>query len=562
MALSTEIQMKTLQKTGEPKLLMVDWMDKWAKKKKGIINYGEAICNQPEDQKIMINPTTPMGHGNLLYAKLTYTMPKYWYNLEKVDEWIVASPSYPEVYGRIIAKKRELEGQIKAGLASAAQAVADFELLKHDERKYREILDYFKAGQKDEHILRALFVDRVDAHTGEGYSMISMTKRWPTIITDFLRMGTVEKKYRSLPGKVRDKLEISEAEATVLKTKDKLFEEWRTEFFPDIKDRYARVKNLVDARRKSIDEYREWLKPYVSNMKMMKEMSEVNPSELLTRAVSPWLKPNAWYSVRLWMWKMFTAEEVGKTGFVAGEIKPFDAFVKANAKKIEDHYEVKIVKKAEDKKKLLAEGYSEDEIIVVDEKLKEWNEPNFYESAPKISPDRYYYAFYDIYIESPLFKMEAGKEEIDDWNAMITPYLVSQNVILTMLLEVEAKKRWLNKYVKELIGVREVEDKIRKEVERKYGLEEEEDKKKEGFAIMRPYRWLQRQDKKVSSRWEKFKPKTRRVLRYFMRIGPYETVTNERLSKMYGRYMGGAMTDPLVKFLKESMGKLSGVSPP
>ncbi|MFQ6003442.1 MAG: LON peptidase substrate-binding domain-containing protein, partial [Candidatus Zixiibacteriota bacterium] len=42
------------------------------------------------------------------------------YNLEKVDEYIVVSPAYPEMYGRVIAKKRELEGQIKSGLASAA----------------------------------------------------------------------------------------------------------------------------------------------------------------------------------------------------------------------------------------------------------------------------------------------------------------------------------------------------------------------------------------------------------------------------------------------------------
>ena len=47
-----------------------------------------------------------------------------------------------------------------------------------------------------------------------------------------------------------------------------------------------------------------------------------------------------------------------------------------------------------------------------------------------------------------------------------------------------------------------------------------------------------------------------------MRIGPYETVRSERMSKMYGRYMGSGMTDPFVKFLKTEIGKLSGVDPP
>ncbi|MFH0956944.1 MAG: hypothetical protein V1813_03705, partial [Candidatus Aenigmatarchaeota archaeon] len=229
MALSPEVQVQTLDRINEPELLTLKWLKEWREsaKKKGIINYGEAICNQPEDQRMMVNATTPLGHGNLIYMMMTYTLPKLHYNMLKVDEHITVSPAYPEMYGRIIAKKKELEGHIKAGLASAAQAVADYELLKHDERKYREIMDYFEQGKKDEHVLRALFIDRVDAHTGEGYSMISMTKRWPTIITDFIRLSTVKKEERSDTKKVRAALAITEAEATVLKTKNEVFEEWK-----------------------------------------------------------------------------------------------------------------------------------------------------------------------------------------------------------------------------------------------------------------------------------------------------------------------------------------------
>jgi len=580
-----EIELKTgLKRTGEPKLVLTELLKEWSSSK-GSVNGGEAICEQPKDQALMLNPTTPMGHGNLLYAKLTYTMPKYYYNLEKLDEFIVVSPSYPEMYGRVIAKKREVEGQIKAGLASAAQAVADFELLKHDERKYREILDYFKEGSKDEHILRALFVDRVDAHMGEAYSMISMTKRWPTIITDFLRISTIEKDDRKDIRKVAKALHVPVAEGTVLKTKNELFEEWKRTFFPDIRDRYVRVKNLVDARRKSVDEYKEWLKPYVSNLKMMREMTESDPSYMLTRAVSPWHKPNAWYGVRLWMWKTLTAEEVGKPGFVSGEIKPYDDFVKRYKKKIEDQYEIKIVKDGkeavkyfikkgfakdeEDAKKLLKADFAKDDLIIVKDLLEEAKEARFYEKEARLNPNMYYYCLYDIDIISPLFKMEAGKEEVDDWNAMITPYLVSQNVILMALLEIEAKKKWLNKYVKELIGVREIEDKLRVEVEKRYpDLEPKEKKKMPGKRIKDFYFRVtikERREKltsRVNNWWFDFKPRGRIFLKYFMRIGPYETVSKERMSKMYGRYMGGSMTDPFIKFLKEQIGKLSGVQPP
>ncbi len=574
MAGETDIDVKLLSKTDEPKLLVLEWLDKWKEDHKGVVNGGEAICNQPEDQKVMLNATTPYGHGNLLYMMLTYTMPKLRYCLSKVDEHMAVSPAYPEMYGRIISKKREVEGHIKSGLASAAQSVADYELLKHDERKYREILDYFKDGQKDEHVLRALFVDRIDAHTGEGYSMISMTKRWPTIITDFIRMSNVEKKERDKSSKIKETLAISEAEAVVLKTKNKVYEEWKTIFFPDIKERYSRVKTLVDARRKSIDEYREWLKPYVASLKMMKDTLEVNPSELFTVSVQPWQKPDSMYWVRLFMWKVLTAEEVGKPGLTTGEIKPYDDFVKRHAKQIEKRYGVKIVETRKKAKKLIEKGLStqekhkgsrvltEDDIIVVDEMLKKWHEPEHYESEAKLSPNRYYYCFYDMDVFSPLFKMEGGKEEIDDWNCMLTPYLVSQNVIMLVLLEITAKERWLNKYVKELIGVREVEDKVRAEVEKRYNMTEDEKK----FFIRRWVDSYNKRKKKMTDRYDNWmldnKPKMRGVLKYFMRIGPYETVTNERLSKVYGRYMGSGTTDPLIKYIKQQFGSLSGLPPP
>ena len=115
MAGDSEIDVNTLSSTLEPPLLTITkWFPEWSAKK-GIVNGGEAICNQPPDQKLMLNATTPLGHGNLLYMVLTYTMPKMHYNLLKVDEHIAVSPAYPEMYGRIIAKKRELEGFIKGG---------------------------------------------------------------------------------------------------------------------------------------------------------------------------------------------------------------------------------------------------------------------------------------------------------------------------------------------------------------------------------------------------------------------------------------------------------------
>ena len=563
------IQPNVLGDTKEPKLMLWEWMQQWSADG-GIINSGEAICAQPEDQQILLNFTSPIGNGHLMYAKLQYTLPKLHYNGEKMDEKVMASPVFAEMYGRIIAKKREVEGQLKSGLASAAQAVADYELLKHDERKYREIMNYFQQGVKDEHVLRALFVDRIDAHTGEGYSMISMTKRWPTVITDFIRLSTVPKKERDNTKKIREILSIPEAEAVVLKTKNKVFEEWLKIFFPDIKERYARVVNLVQARRKSIDEYRTWLMPYVVNMRMIKEISETDPSYHFTRAFSPWIKPSGWYEITTWVWKAFSAEEVGKPGFIAGEIKPYDDFVKRYAKKLEKAYQIRIVEKYSDKKRIMEkENLTEDDILCVDEEMNRpvtgWCTPQFWEKSARLSRYLHYYVFYHIWMLNPIFKLEAGKDEIDDINWWIYPHVVSQNVVLLANIEIEARKKWLNKYVKELIGVREVEDKIRREVEKVYNLDPNADKKYKGIrGFYRKYdeKW---RDAKEKAEWQwidKIKPRLRNLLKYFMRVGPYETMRRERMTKMYGRYMGGSMTDPIIKFVKEQVGKLAVVPPP
>ncbi len=247
---------------------------------------GEAVCGQPLEMDIILDFTGLRGSGSNIYHALIYQVPKWTYNVMKADESLKVSPVYADLYNLVVGQKQKIEASIKTGLTSAAQAVADYELLAHDARRYGEMLDYFKEGKTDEHVLRSLFTDRVDAFTGEGYSLITMAKRWPTIITDFIRMGSPEFKGEGWDD-VKDihaKLDVSVAEATVLKTKDRLFKEWKATFFPAVKTRYARIESLLKARRKSVEEYRNWLKPYIAKYKTMKEADEANPAAWVTDA--------------------------------------------------------------------------------------------------------------------------------------------------------------------------------------------------------------------------------------------------------------------------------------
>src|SRR3989338_395082 len=98
---------------------------------------GEAVCCMPENQNTFLNPSTNIGGCSGLYYSLVFQLPKWGYSLRKLNEWMDVSPVYAEAYNLTIEQKHKLEAQIKEGLRSAAQSVADFELLKHRSEERR-----------------------------------------------------------------------------------------------------------------------------------------------------------------------------------------------------------------------------------------------------------------------------------------------------------------------------------------------------------------------------------------------------------------------------------------
>src|SRR3990172_4364169 len=113
---------------------------------------GLFVCIGPEDspgieenanQLIELNFTGKPGTASSLYFTLFAQLPNWGWNVVKVDEWIEVSPTHREYYDRTVATKQMLESTIKTGLATAAQSVADYELMVHDLRKYKEIMGYF-----------------------------------------------------------------------------------------------------------------------------------------------------------------------------------------------------------------------------------------------------------------------------------------------------------------------------------------------------------------------------------------------------------------------------------
>ena len=230
---------------------------------------GNVLIASPFEARVNIDFTGPPGSTSGVYYSLMFQLGKWEFLVQKADEWIEVSPVHAQYYQLTQKQKEDLEGKIKQGLVSVSQAVADYELLLHDKRKYTEMLRYLgyrtakELGDKDvkahghqpdelgdlctlvdndsktkgermkktdNHSLKAVFVDQVDIHTGEGISIRSIVSRWPTLIADFMRLDDSDIE----PGAVMKKLDISRAEAVVLVTKNKLFVEWKNIFLPEL----------------------------------------------------------------------------------------------------------------------------------------------------------------------------------------------------------------------------------------------------------------------------------------------------------------------------------------
>jgi len=491
---------------------------------------GQVLHGTPKEMSMILDFTCNRGGGSNIYHSFIYKAPKWRYTVKRADESLFVSPVWAEYYNITIAQKQKLEQAIKTGLTSAAQSVADYELLSHDTRRYKEIIDYFVDAEKtkDEHVLRSLFVDRVDAYTGEGYSMVTMARRWPTIISDFIRMKIewtdVEK--------IRKGLDVSAAEATVLKTKNMLYKEWKDLFLPVVKERYARIENLARARKKSVDEYREWLKPYISKFKTMKEVDEQDPSAWVSNAyVTPGFgQSEALTSTRLWLWKSISIVEAGKPPAVytkknaKWEIYPYDDWVKSWKKLIEYKYELKF--EDSDVDKILADAISD----------QGWQ----FEVKPMYPEDLYYILFDMNWILSLL--RTPPPEGIESDNLMVFPiqtWILSQNAILIYILELKAKEHAMDHYVNEIIGAKTIEEEILEQVEDRFKGEKE------------PGAWSRLKGRMSGTKFW-FKPKLLAFIHLFIRPGPYEAVFYERVSKMYFRASGRDYKQ-VVTYLKDKM---------
>lgn len=518
------------------------------------------------NQLIELNFTGKPGQASSIYYSLFPQMQNWGWNIVKVDEWIDVSPTHREYYERTVATKQMLESTIKTGLATAAQSVADYELMNHDLRKYKEILGYFASG--DEHVLRSMFVDQVDVHTdmpGQPLSMRSIAPRWPTIIADFLALDDGDD---TIP-KVSKKLNISKAEAVILVTKNKLYVEWKKIFLETAKARYQMMRGLVEGRRKSIHEYRNWLKPYIARFRMTRLGGE--RSSLRGEAMKSFadITGMATFSngVRLFAWKPFKTVEVRKP---AAEIKddfvinPYDDYTRENLvlgrKGLAKLYPwLRNARKyCSSCKKYLPSGIIQcpnsecgsvnladrtlaDE-IVEDQILNAWKNREM-----GLDPYELYYMFLDFDIFRFGSRLPVG--EIEDITFKLKNFIISQNVMLVKILEIKCREIELEHYIDEMLGVRVDERDIDEILMADFPKLSE---KKELGEYKKFVKGLKDTSDAYTSFLKKVRtPKMKKFM--FVKPGHYERDFKDRIAKNYLK-IAAAHYGGIVGFIKAHMG--------
>ncbi len=405
------------------------------------------------------------GSGTKIFYSFVSWLKKEGWEVTKIDEWIEVSPTHAQYYQLTQSQKGVLEDKIRVGLTQAAQILGEYEMLLHDLRKYKEIVDALE--KKDEHRLRAIFVDQVDVYTGEGVSLRSIVARWPTIIYDFMKLGDEED-----PDKIAKKLNVSKAEGVILATKNKLYKQWKEIFGKEVKERYQRISSLVTSRKKMVEEYRNWLKPYVARYKMLKLGSEL-PERRKKMAFSTFeVSGQATYTngIKIWAWQTFKVFELGMVEMHKEYelIYPYDHIIRdallfgkiLKIKPLSDIYPFLLEKLPEKEAKEL-EVVKEKIVPVNDarvgdkianEVVKDW-----LNGESGMEPDFHYYEFLEIDISRAGLKIPGGEVENITFEPKV--YLVSQNVLLLKLVEMKCREMEFENYLDEIIGIKKEEEK-------------------------------------------------------------------------------------------------------
>jgi len=491
---------------------------------------GKIIAVPPLGGDQKFNFILPKGEGTKLWLGFLSWLGNNGYTIQKVDESLEISPVDAGYYQLTQKQKEEMEAKIKQGLASVANAVAEYEFLAHDLRKYKEFLKMLETN--DEHSLRSIFIDEVDIATGAN-SIKQMVVRWSTIIADFMTLGE-KMPDETDTDKIREALNISKAEAVILSTKQRLYKNWKEIFGSEVRGRTERLLAQVKSREKSIKEYKNWLKPLVARHKLYKE-SLSESGTIRDTLTSIWHSPGQAIStneIDVLAWQpMIGIEAKSETSNMSEKtaINPYDSWTKEKI----------IFDKDEGGLKNYYSWITED---WVNKKVNEII------SSGWLAENRVYYVLFQIKCRRVTVRTPTGFE-VEDITIETKTWFLSQNALLVLLLELKVKQEEFEREINQLIGLTSEEG---------ININEELDK------IIKKWKEEKKEEKKKSEMKKslgKIKKKVSKILNVLgieyqlVKFGPYEHSFKDRITNIYlMTCMKNFYVPHIVKYLLDNAG--------
>jgi len=365
------------------------------------------------------------------------------------------------------------------------------------------------------------------------------------------------------PSQIAKKLNVTQAEGVVLATKNKLFLEWLKMFRETVENRYNRLKGLVEAKRKSIEEIKRNLRPLLFRYKSIKEIGESKEGRRKLLELS-WLKPNALAVsleiTKFWAWRDFEFYygEAYKPSKEVSEGKV--PLLKSKLPKEFKEWFIKEYGLEEAKKTLISSpptGIEPLDFIAFSLifRLQEYYKKNFafnLNFTPKEILDireeffedwkKYNYCTYFRIVECEalrvVMRMPNGTE-YDDITFDLRAKLESCNITLLRYFELKAREKLMESYINELLGESKEGRKIKEIIKEEYpALKGFKKKEKEKFEFKVPETFLTFFESKIPI----FKP-----------LGPYEVNFQDRLPEMLTQVARTTFV-PYMLYIKKAAG--------
>ncbi|MBW6451978.1 MAG: hypothetical protein K0B02_04600 [DPANN group archaeon] len=487
-------------------------------------------------------------------------------------------------YQSTLAQKDALQKQIRETLGGIGANVNDLELVKNDIRKLKEFKSYFKKAEEGNDLpLKTMFITEVDFYAGGQANIQGQTGRlsiefqrinnfMPTVVEDFNEIKP-KKYFENIKEDYLDKenrfKNISTVEKNFLAAKWESYQEWIKMLKTRINNDYKLMKIQEKSRKSTINMMREDIKPLIARYKIKKDSlsDPENRKNLLTNWTDTEKRINSSENIEVFAIKTMDSTEFHKA--------PSEMVVKADVKANDKWTQEVLLYGKKDKNGVLTQpGYLKKTYPWIDEKWINDKIKNISDLSG-INPEKsMYWTVYKIsYKRSNLTLLGTPSE---DGDFSFKTFMLSKNMLLAKLLDIEANKENFEYEIDEIVGTSTRQEgtikyKIqKKDNSTKYIVSEQtiettgediyagtytsEENMKDEYGSEYDY---------IETKQEKTKKKLE-LLKYFnipffftRPTGPYESRFKDRITKMYLGVVGKRFSVEVVGTFKGNM-KIGG----